>query len=151
MNRREFLGWVGVGGLATYLPVAIAACSPEPRGTSPTTEPTPPPAPAPVPRADGFLDVGTVEQLNQDGQILNKKFDLIVVRNPEDNSLVALNPACPHQGCTVTWNSSNQNLVCPCHGSTFAVDGQVTKGPATEPLANYVIKEENGSIFVKVA
>ena len=151
MNRRKFLGWVGVGGLATYLPVAIAACSPEQSGSPPITEPTSTAPPVPTPGADGFLDVGTVEQLNQDGRILNKKLELIVVRNPEDDSLVALNPSCPHQGCTVDWDGENKNLACPCHGSTFAADGELIKGPAKESLANYVIKEENDSIFVKVA
>lgn len=29
MNRREFLMWVGIGGLASSLPVALTACSPK--------------------------------------------------------------------------------------------------------------------------
>ncbi len=142
MERRQFLGLFGVGALASSLPVVLAACYPK-QSTAPTSEASP--------GADGFLEVGTVAELDQEGSILNKEFELIVVRNPEDNSLVALNPECPHQGCTVNWDKSTQNLVCPCHGSKFAADGGVVKEPATKPLANYVVKEENGSIFVKVA
>ncbi|MFO0173750.1 MAG: cytochrome B6, partial [Aphanizomenon sp.] len=29
MKRRDFINWVGLGCLASSLPVAIAACSPE--------------------------------------------------------------------------------------------------------------------------
>ncbi|MFM5891932.1 MAG: cytochrome B6, partial [Dolichospermum sp.] len=29
MKRRDFINWVGLGFLASSLPVAIAACSPE--------------------------------------------------------------------------------------------------------------------------
>ncbi len=142
MERRQFLGLFGVGALASSLPAVLAACSPE-QSTAPTPEASP--------GADGFLEVGTVAELDQEGSILNKEFELIVVRNPEDNSLIALNPECTHQGCTVAWDKSAQNLACPCHGSKFAADGGVVNGSAKKPLANYVVKEENGSIFVKVA
>jgi|GEM_PF-1490719 len=36
MKRRSFLSWVGVGMLATSLPVALAACSSEDQGNVPT-------------------------------------------------------------------------------------------------------------------
>ena len=62
MNRRAFLNWVGVGWLASSLPVAIAACA------SQTT-----PAQSPSPSAKGgFKSVGTVAQLSKSNQLLNK-------------------------------------------------------------------------------
>ena len=50
-------------------------------------------------------------------------------------TLTAVSAVCTHQGCLVRFNEPETAWECPCHGSRFAVDGQVLDGPATEPLA----------------
>ena len=57
---------------------------------------------------------------------------ILVVRTG-DATFVALSAVCTHAGCTVGYSAPR--VVCPCHGSTFALDGTVTHGPATRPLA----------------
>ena len=47
----------------------------------------------------------------------------------------ALSGVCTHLGCTV--RLSRHGLACPCHGSTYALDGRVTRGPAPEALRVY--------------
>ena len=42
---------------------------------------------------------------------------------------------CTHQGCQVRRDS--QGYTCPCHGSQFALDGTVERGPAQDPLPIY--------------
>lgn len=42
---------------------------------------------------------------------------------------------CTHEGCGVT--RSGEGLSCPCHGSRFALDGTVERGPAGSPLPLY--------------
>ena len=155
MNRRQFLTWVGIGGLASYLPVAMAACSPNSSDSGKTTSvesSTKPKTPKldDTPRPDGFIAVGTISQLDKDGQILRRRADVIVIRNPETEKLVALKSLCTHQGCSVKWDREKQNLACPCHGSAFDVEGEVVAGPATRPLSNYEVKEENNLVLVKV-
>ena len=44
----------------------------------------------------------------------------------------ALSAMCTHQNCQV--RPQRHVLVCPCHGSTFDFDGQVTRGPAPKAL-----------------
>ncbi|MBW4647633.1 MAG: ubiquinol-cytochrome c reductase iron-sulfur subunit [Kastovskya adunca ATA6-11-RM4] len=140
MNRRTFLSWVGVGGLASFLPVAIAACSPETETPVSQSSPT-----------NKFQSVGTVAELEQNGQI-NKKLagtPLLVIRNPTaPDSLLAVNPTCTHAGCEVNWNPDQKAFACPCHGSKFAPDGKVLEGPANEPLTAYQAKVEGDSVVV---
>lgn len=144
MNRREFLLWVGVGGLAASLPVAIAACTPQNEKSA---------APAASKRADGFVSVGTVAELQQKGYILNKDVAnapiLVVSKSANPETLAAVNPTCTHKGCIVDWTANKKALVCPCHKSEFSPDGKVLKGPAKKDLATYQAKIEGNSVLVK--
>jgi glycine/D-amino acid oxidase-like deaminating enzyme/nitrite reductase/ring-hydroxylating ferredoxin subunit len=55
-------------------------------------------------------------------------------RDPE-GKLHAVSAACTHMGCIVGWNENDRSWDCPCHGSRFALDGEVIHGPAVKPLA----------------
>ena len=57
---------------------------------------------------------------------------VIVVRRPRD-LFSAFSANCPHAGCGVSVVRSNE-LLCPCHGSTFSFDGARLAGPAPEGL-----------------
>lgn len=144
MDRREFLNWVGVGGVVTCLPGTIAACTPKNQEAA---------TPASPPRADGFQAVGTVADLEQNGQILSKDAagnTVLVVRNPDNPEvIVAVNPTCTHAGCTVNWTADQQAFICPCHNSQFAANGAVLQGPATAPLPAYTTQLEGETVLVK--
>lgn len=67
------------------------------------------------------------------------------------DGVVAYAAMCSHAGCDVTgWNAAAQQLVCPCHGSTFAArdSAAVTQGPATKPLAMLPLRLESGELRV---
>ncbi len=51
-----------------------------------------------------------------------------------DGSVITLSPRCQHMGCTVNWNDPEKTWDCPCHGSRYALDGEVIQGPATKAL-----------------
>ena len=44
----------------------------------------------------------------------------------------ALSLVCTHLGCTV--ESHADGFACPCHGSRFDLQGNVSRGPAGKPL-----------------
>lgn len=59
----------------------------------------------------------------------------VAVVREVDGSYAALDLACTHQGATV--NPDATGWLCPAHGSRFALDGAVERGPATTGLAAY--------------
>lgn len=43
-------------------------------------------------------------------------------------------PRCPHMGCALKWNRKEKIWECPCHGSSFAEDGELIENPANRDL-----------------
>jgi menaquinol-cytochrome c reductase iron-sulfur subunit len=68
------------------------------------------------------------------------------VRKVSDTEVLALAPMCTHLGCAYHWDEQKQNFLCPCHTSTFGLDGRVLAGPAPRPLDRYLVKIEGGKV-----
>lgn len=149
VKRREFFNWAGIGLLASYFPIALAACSTEQKSDHTSGKETTTKANANLPDGDGYIAIGPAQKLNNEGYLIHNKSNLIVFRN-SDNSLSTVSLLCTHQGCKVDWQKSSSILYCPCHGSEFTAEGKVVKGPAQSPLSNIEVKEERKSILVKV-
>jgi Rieske Fe-S protein len=62
------------------------------------------------------------------------------------STYTALNLKCTHQGVPVKAQGSGWS--CPAHGSAFAGDGKVTKGPAAKPLATVPSKVSGTTVTV---
>ncbi len=153
INRRKFVHWLGIGWFISILSGAISACSNQ-NSNSPTNTETSPSnnqETAVKPPSDGFIEVGTVADLDREGKIVTSgTTPLLVIRDPENTSkLLAVNPICPHQGCTADWNADKKNIVCSCHGSTFSAMGEVIKGPASKPLKRYEAEIKGDVVLVK--
>jgi cytochrome b6-f complex iron-sulfur subunit len=73
-----------------------------------------------------------------DGTLLVKapRDTLIAVRT-SPTLIQAVSDVCTHAGCGVRYDHVNKILFCPCHGSRFALSGEVLQGPAFRPLARY--------------
>jgi cytochrome b6-f complex iron-sulfur subunit len=144
MDRRSFINLVGLGAIATSLPVALAACS-----SQDTAKVTPVAAPPPT----DFKSVGTLAELDKKGFLLNQETTgrpVLVVRDSRDASkLIAVNPTCSHKQCIVDWKGDRKAFECPCHGAKFSAEGALVQGPATEPLLTYVAKVEGDAVMVK--
>jgi cytochrome b6-f complex iron-sulfur subunit len=52
---------------------------------------------------------------------------------------------CTHLGCSVPWNSGEDQFHCPCHGSLFDKHAAAVKGgPAPRPLDLFHVTEDAG-------
>lgn len=84
------------------------------------------------PKSVDALDPGQAAILKIDG-------DNVAVFRDEDGAVHALSAACTHMGCLVGWNATDRTWDCPCHGSRFALSGDVLHGPAVKPLERKAI------------
>ena len=69
-----------------------------------------------------------------EGDIVSAEGDKVAGYRDDDGALHAVSSRCTHLGCQVVWNSAERTWDCPCHGSRFAVDGEVLNGPAVDRL-----------------
>jgi Rieske Fe-S protein len=85
-----------------------------------------------------YLSPGDVKSLRElkpmNGAILNVGAKKAAVYRDEKNMLHAYSAICPHLGCVVRWNGSEQSFDCPCHGSRFTCEGKVVNGPSQGDL-----------------
>lgn len=69
-----------------------------------------------------------------EGKLLKYEGESLGLFKDEDGVLHAVNPACTHVKCAVTFNSAEKSWDCPCHGARYSVDGEVLTGPASKDL-----------------
>lgn len=50
----------------------------------------------------------------------------IWLRKNPDGTIVVFNSVCPHLGCSVNYRRSENDFFCPCHTSSFSLDGKKT-------------------------
>lgn len=102
----------------------------------------------------GWHDLLAVEQLPPDGQAMRAMLNdepLVVVRRSGTTHVLAAR--CSHlsgplQDGEITADGCIQ---CPWHGSQFRLaDGTVAHGPATSPQPTFEVREENGSVQVRL-
>jgi Rieske Fe-S protein len=67
-----------------------------------------------------------------------------------ERELNVMSNHCAHLGCPVRWVSEEGEILCPCHGGIYDINGDHTAGPPAHGLWRYVSRvREDGSIFVK--
>ena len=67
---------------------------------------------------------------------------------PAKNNQV-LSAVCPHEGCEVTFESSSNQFLCPCHESYFGSDGSKIKGPSSRGLDALPSRVQDGKLQVQ--
>jgi cytochrome b6-f complex iron-sulfur subunit len=67
----------------------------------------------------------------------------------DSEGIYAASTICTHLGCVV--KASAGGFECPCHGSRFASNGEVTRGPAPRPLPWLKVSVTGGAVTVDEA
>jgi menaquinol-cytochrome c reductase iron-sulfur subunit len=112
-------------------------------------------------RQEEWVEAGSLSQLQPgtpaewifrrnrtDGwKVSSEKTSAWVVKKP-DQHVIAFGPQCPHLGCAYRWEAGSQSFLCPCHTSTFSLDGEVLSGPAQRPLDRYDTKIVGDKMYV---
>jgi glycine/D-amino acid oxidase-like deaminating enzyme/nitrite reductase/ring-hydroxylating ferredoxin subunit len=75
------------------------------------------------------------------GRVVRQGVHKLAVYRDADGTLLVRSAVCPHLGCIVDWNAAENTWDCPCHGSRFAVDGEVLNGPAVSPLPEVTVAQ----------
>lgn len=57
----------------------------------------------------------------------------VFLRRTEEQDLRAFNVICPHAGCVVEYAAARGGFLCPCHDSTFALNGAVNDRRSPSP------------------
>lgn len=71
-----------------------------------------------------------------------------VLTQPRPGEFKGFVARCTHSGCLLS-EVTNGSIVCACHGSRFDLNGQVTHGPATEPLTARTVTVREGEIVAE--
>lgn len=70
----------------------------------------------------------------------------IIVFQTSAGKYVALSAGCNHACCTAGFNGSD--IRCPCHGATWDLMGQLTRGPATKNLQTLSVCADANGVYV---
>jgi cytochrome b6-f complex iron-sulfur subunit len=100
--------------------------------------------PNPKPKAE--FDLGSAEKYPPGSQTVLSDIPALLIHN--ESGFFALSLVCTHLGCTL--EPDINGFACPCHGSRFDAEGNVTHGPAAKHLQSLrveVTTENNLKVF----
>ena len=81
----------------------------------------------------------------------NVPIGAVYLRRVNGGGVKAFNMTCPHLGCAIDFRSDERDFYCPCHNSSFAVDGSISNpdSPSPRGMDSLQTKIENGQVKVK--
>lgn len=126
LDRRDFLTWIAAGSMAVTGLFALATAARTIMPPARSIEGKTKPGPLPVARVSD-LKVG-VPFFAPYGD------DYVFITKLEGAKIIALNAACPHVKCVLSWNAKTSQYDCPCHASFFTIAGKRISGPAPRDM-----------------
>lgn len=81
----------------------------------------------------------------------NVPIGAVYLRRTKEGKVEALNVICPHAGCFVDFSNERGQFQCPCHESSFALDGAIASrnSPSPRAMDRLIVKvDDNGAVWV---
>ncbi|MBK8883773.1 MAG: Rieske (2Fe-2S) protein [Bacteroidales bacterium] len=94
-----------------------------------------------------FKVAGNIEDFPINSVTADRVNKFFLIRS-EDGGFLALSLICSHLGCSVLWDKTRNQFVCPCHSSAFDRVGNVINSPAPRALDYFPVLIEGGKIKV---
>lgn len=131
MPRRDFLGLAALASAGAAMLFALVGIFRLPKA-------------AVLPSPSKRFEVALPESLAAGEPFLPPDRPVALFRN--DEGVYAVSTVCTHLGCIV--KPAPDGFHCPCHGSRFAADGTVTKGPAPQPLPWLAVSKTGIGVYL---
>ncbi|MBL7994432.1 Rieske 2Fe-2S domain-containing protein [bacterium] len=74
--------------------------------------------------------------------------DSIIIVRKSDTDFLVYSSVCRHKKCNVKYKKERDLFVCPCHGSTYDINGKVIKGPSQGDIPKYKTKLINNTLEI---
>ncbi|RDH77461.1 Rieske (2Fe-2S) protein [Mycolicibacterium moriokaense] len=149
-TRRQVVIGTGLAAASAAAGIVVGRnlLAPPSRGPA---EAAPPTQAVLEPNAGAWHAVGASADLPAGGAL---SFDLGSVNgfvHRADATVEAVSGICTHQGCKLWLDAPDKRLRCPCHSTSFALDGETMTHQlptAPPPLPKFEVREKNGVIEV---
>lgn len=82
----------------------------------------------------------------------NAPIGAVYLRRSGEKNVEALNVVCPHAGCFIDFRSNEKDFFCPCHNSSFSINGKISdpKSPSPRAMDTLEVEVRNDSeVWVK--
>ena len=116
----------------------------------------------------GWIRVASLDEVEDDGTPLycrvllpeqtdawtkrkNVPVGAVYLRKVKGGEVQAFNATCPHLGCAIEARNTERDFFCPCHNSTFGLDGSISdpNSPSPRPMDTLEVRKKNGEVEVK--
>jgi cytochrome b6-f complex iron-sulfur subunit len=95
----------------------------------------------------GLVKAGPVESFPLGSVVEYPAGRFFLVRS-NSGGFLAVYRRCTHLGCTVDWEQDQNRFFCPCHASSFDMQGDVENPPAPRALDTFPLQIEDGQVIV---
>lgn len=129
--RRDLLGLAALVSMAAALGLSVLGMLRLPRA-------------AVIPAPSKRFKVALPEGLKAGEAFLPAGRNVAIFR--DGDGAYAISRVCTHLGCIV--KATPSGFSCPCHGSEFASDGSVVRGPAPKALPWLAVRKEGDAYVI---
>jgi menaquinol-cytochrome c reductase iron-sulfur subunit len=164
LDRRSFVirAMAGIGVLiAAVIGIPIAGFASVPFFRSKTPVRFLSDAVPPTLRSDAWVSAGALDDFEvgvprlvllhrdvTDGWVSGVADVAVYVVRETEVDVVAFDTHCTHLGCPLAFASGSATFICPCHGGSFDVQGDVLSGPPPRPMIQYETRVVDGEVQV---